>query len=69
MDVVEIDEAIIRVAKDQFGFKTSDSSRVFHKDGIEFVENYGQPWKKLFHFNMFAHKWQLVLSFFSTWRR
>jgi spermidine synthase len=41
MDVVEIDDAIIRVAKDQFGFKTSDKTKVFHEDGIQFVQNYG----------------------------
>ncbi len=42
LDVVEIDDAIIRVAKDQFGFKTSDKTKVFHEDGIQFVENYGK---------------------------
>ena len=42
MDVVEIDEAIIRVAKEQFGFKTSDKSKVFHRDGIEYIEKNGK---------------------------
>jgi len=42
LDVVEIDDAIIRVAKEQFGFITSDRSKVFHKDGIEFIESYGE---------------------------
>ena len=40
LSVVEIDDAIIRVAKDQFGFSSNDKTKVFHQDGIHFVENF-----------------------------
>ncbi len=39
LTVLEIDEAIIRVAKDQFGFQDSDRLKVEHADGLEFIEN------------------------------
>ena len=39
LKVVEIDGAIIRVAKDQFGFNTSDRLQVVQDDGLKFIEN------------------------------
>ena len=41
LTVVEIDEAIIRVAKDQFGFNAGSSSnkiKVVQEDGIKYIE-------------------------------
>ena len=38
LSVVEIDEAIIRVAKDQFGFNTSDRLNVVKEDGIAYIK-------------------------------
>ncbi len=39
VDVVEIDPAIAKVAKDQFGFNESDRLKVFIDDGLEFIAN------------------------------
>ena len=53
MSVVEIDDAIIRVAKDQFGFSSNEKTKVFHQDGIHFVENYdhaGNNFDKMFSY-------------------
>ena len=36
---VEIDEAITRVAKDQFGFAPSERLKVVNEDGLEFIES------------------------------
>ena len=40
LTVVEIDEAIIRVAKDQFGFNAGSSNKikVVQEDGIKYIE-------------------------------
>ena len=39
--MVEIDEAIIRVAKDQFGFSSTSSEKlkVIKEDGLEHIQN------------------------------
>jgi len=37
LDIVELDPAIVRVAKDQFGFQESDRVKVMVQDGLEFV--------------------------------
>ncbi|QQP49259.1 Methyltransferase like 13, partial [Caligus rogercresseyi] len=37
VDVVELDDAIIRVAQDHFEFKPSESLRVIHEDGLSFI--------------------------------
>jgi len=39
LDVVELDPAIVRVAKDQFGFQESERITVHVQDGLEFVRN------------------------------
>lgn len=39
ISVVEIDDAIIRVAKDQFGFIESERLKVIHKDGIDYIND------------------------------
>ena len=39
IDVLEIDEAIVRVAKDQFGFHTSERLNVVSGDGQKYIEN------------------------------
>ena len=46
MTAVEIDEAITRVAKDQFGFNSSDRLKVVNQDGIEFIEKFAQDLSK-----------------------
>ena len=46
LTVVEIDEAITRVAKDQFGFTISERLKVVNEDGLEFIESFSrQPGK------------------------
>ena len=37
LDAVEVDPAMVRVAKDQFGLQESDRYRVIVKDGVDFV--------------------------------
>ena len=37
LDAVEVDPAMVRVAKDQFGLQESDRYRVTVKDGVDFV--------------------------------
>ena len=54
MKVVEIDDAIVRVAKDQFGFNPGERLQVETADGIQFLEKYadsgeskiGRKWVK-----------------------
>ena len=38
VDAVEIDEAIARVAKEQFGFEEGDRVKLHIEDGLKFVE-------------------------------
>ena len=40
--MVEIDEAITRVAKDQFGFVPSDKLKVINEDGLNFIDSYAR---------------------------
>ena len=40
LDVVELDEAVLRVAKECFDFKESERVRVIVGDGIEFVKKF-----------------------------
>ena len=44
---VEIDEAIVRVAKDQFGFNTTERLQVINEDGIEFINNFAKKQGKI----------------------
>ena len=39
---VEIDEAITRVAKDQFGFAPSERLKVVNEDGLEFINSFAK---------------------------
>jgi spermidine synthase len=38
VDAIEIDESIVRVAKEQFNLKPSDRSRIHVVDGLDFIE-------------------------------
>ena len=44
---IEIDEAIVRVAKDQFGFNTTERLKVINEDGIEFINNFAKKQGKI----------------------
>ena len=40
VDAVEIDEAIARVAKEQFGFEEGDRVKLHIENGLKFVERF-----------------------------
>ena len=54
MDVVEIDPAIARVAKEQFEFNESDRLRIVIGDGLEYITNHKS--KKLLMKNMYFER-------------
>ncbi len=39
MDIVEIDEAMVRVAQDQFNFHPTNRLNVITMDGVKFIDN------------------------------
>ena len=46
VDVVEIDEAIVRVAREQFGFEESERLKLHVCDGLEFVRKFNGTGKQ-----------------------